>query len=86
MRKFKGLLEIEYVLELADEVIDAVDDEWRANFYDIKSPEGVAEMIARCMIAYDWHLSSLDGFSNQPDSNAILRRIDPENIECIEIK
>ena len=73
MRIFKGVIEIEYELGLADEVIDAVDDEWRSSFYDLRSPEEIAGMIARCLIVYDLHLSSLDGFADQPNSNAVIK-------------
>lgn len=58
------------VIELDDQVIDVVDDEWRANLYDLRTPEQIAEHIAFNMIINNRGLSQLDGWADQPDSNA----------------
>jgi len=58
-------------VEIDQSVIDGVlTDEWRSVFYPLREPHEVAEMIARCRIAHHAALSSLDGFADQPDSNA----------------
>ena len=60
------------ILELDEDVIDVVDDDWRSNLYDIHTPEEIAEMVGRCMVVHRLPLSSLDGWADQPDDNAKL--------------
>jgi hypothetical protein len=69
-RTFELTLTLRARLELEQAVIDAVDDEWRSRFYDLETPEDIAEMIGNCMVVYHWKLSSLDGFADQPDHYA----------------
>jgi hypothetical protein len=74
---------IKYQIELDDEVIDVVDDEWRKSLYDLRTPEEIAEMIGSCLLQ-GWNLSSMDGWANQPDKNArIIEYIDCD-IESVE--
>ncbi len=67
-------IEGEYVdtatIELDDAVIDAVDDEWRQELYDLNTPEEIAEHIAYNLIVNNSRLSQLDGWADQPDNNA----------------
>jgi len=63
---FDGIIEIE------NEVIKSVDEEWRNKFYPCKNPQEVAEHIAYNMIVNDLLLSQLDGFANFPDNFAKL--------------
>lgn len=58
------------VIELDNAVIEAVDDEWRAIFYDLHMPEEIAIHIGYNLIVNHWSLSSLDGWADQPDENA----------------
>jgi hypothetical protein len=59
------------VIELDSAVIDAVTDEWRTVFYpSLKTAEDIAEHVAYNMIVNDAKLSQLDGWADQPDSNA----------------
>lgn len=59
------------VIELDDVVIDAVDDEWRSNFYShLETPTDIAEHIAFNIIVNDAELSDLDGFADQPNDFA----------------
>ena len=69
-RYFKLQFFGEATIELDDAVIEAVDDEWREQLYDLETPEEIAEMVGRCMVCNRWSLSSLDGWADQPDSNA----------------
>lgn len=60
-------------IELDDEVIQAVDDDWRKTFYpSITTPQKVAEHIAYNMIVNDLKLSGIDGFANLLDEMATL--------------
>ena len=59
-------------VELDDAVIDDVDDEWRSVFYNLHTPEQVARHIAYNLVCNDARLSMLDGWADQPDSNAAL--------------
>jgi hypothetical protein len=57
-------------IELDQAVIDAVDDNWREMFYDIHTPEEIAAHIAYNMVINNLKLSQLDGWADQPNSNA----------------
>jgi hypothetical protein len=50
----KRIFEIEtsvaFQVELADAVINAVDDEWRASLYDLNTPEEIAAMVGNCLL------------------------------------
>jgi hypothetical protein len=85
----KRIFEVTYtktiLLELDDKVIDAVDDEWREELYNLHTPEEIAEMIGRCKILFDSNLSSLDGWADQPDENARLIETIDEDTEAEEI-
>ena len=53
-------------VEVAQEVIDAVTDEWRSMFYDLRTPEDIAGHVARNAVE-GRALSRLDGWGDQPD-------------------
>jgi hypothetical protein len=79
----KRIFEVAFIktvlLELDSAVIDAVDDAWRKDLYNLNAPEEIAEMIGRCMILFQSELSHLDGWANQPNENArIIKDIDEE--------
>ena len=76
----------EATIELDDQVIDVVDDEWRKDLYNLKTPEDIAEMVGRCMVWNRADLSDLDGWADQPDSNArvIYRDWETDSVEEIE--
>lgn len=58
-------------IEIDNDVIDSVDDEWREMFYSsLTTPLKIAEHIAFNIIVNDAELSMLDGFANFPDSDA----------------
>ncbi|MHA2022729.1 MAG: hypothetical protein ACTSWQ_03610 [Candidatus Thorarchaeota archaeon] len=58
------------VIELDDEVIDRVDDEWRAGLYNLNTPEEIAVHICYNMVENRLGLSSLDGWADLDDSMA----------------
>ena len=57
------------VIELADEVINVVDDEWRSFFYNLRTPEEIAAHIGHCYFDLQIPLGRMDGWADQPDSN-----------------
>lgn len=60
-------------IEVDDEVIQAVDDDWRYTFYSsLTTPQRIVEHIAFNMIVNDLKLSQIDGFANLPDEMATL--------------
>jgi hypothetical protein len=69
----KRIFELEtvvtYQVELDDAVIDAVDDAWRADLYDLNTPEEIAGMVGRCLLM-GWKLNGMDGWADQPSENA----------------
>lgn len=58
------------VIELDDAVIEAVDDAWRAMFYNLRTPERIAAHIGYNLILNGRSLSELHGWADQPAKNA----------------
>jgi hypothetical protein len=77
-RKFEITFELGYndvgtgVIELDQAVIDAVTNEWRHLFYNLQTPNEIAEHIAFAMMVRDYKLSDLDGWANLPNDFAII--------------
>ena len=73
-RLFKIIIshEIEFDLELDDAVLGAVNEEWRKSFYNLTTDDEIASHISLNMCRYRLTLSDLDGFADQPNSNAII--------------
>jgi len=84
MRKFKIIYTKEIIVELADEVIDTVDDEWRNELYNLRTPEEIAIMVG-LNLDRGCRLSMLDGWADQPDNNAEILKDDVLETECEEI-
>jgi len=73
-------------IELDDAVIDTVDLEWKNFFYDLDTPEEIAKMIARGIILNGWSLHQMDGWADQPDSNARIIHEPDWEIDVVEAK
>jgi len=85
-RIFEINANITYQIELDDYVIDVVDDKWRKDLYDLNTPEEIAEMVGYCLLK-GWMLSGMDGWADQPNSNAkIVDYVDYEVESVKEIK
>lgn len=69
-RLFKVSFEGAALLELDQEVLDQVDDEWRESLYNLQDDEDVATHVGFNLIFNNWKLSHLDGFANLPDTMA----------------
>ena len=69
-RTFTVTFEGQFVIELDDAVIDAVDADWRANLYDLETTEEIVEMVGLNMAIDKRRLSQLDGWADQSDDNA----------------
>lgn len=78
----KGTIEIKVDFEEAL----MPDDEWRSVFYSIYTIEELAEHLAWNLGINKWSLSSLDGFADRPDKDAVLLDVDVEFLEVEEIK
>lgn len=63
-------IETDVEIELADEVINVVDDEWRKQLYDLHGAEEIAVHIGYNMVINNAKLSELDGWADQLDKNA----------------
>lgn len=69
-RRFNLQLECSATIELDDVVIDAVDDEWRSVFYQLQTPEQIAEHIGYNLIVNNARLAIMDGFADLDDDDA----------------
>jgi|GEM_PF-5798726 len=85
-RKFIVQWTTECVIELEDEVIDRVDDEWRRFLYDLNTPEEIAEHIAFNIIVNNAGLSRLDGWADLPDRMARVTEVDRYWWDSNEVK
>jgi len=83
-RKFCVTATIEVELELDDQVIDVVDDEWRAVLYNLNTPEEIAEHIALNLLE-GASLSQLDGWADQESSNARIISKDYLDVDTVEV-
>ncbi len=86
MRKFTVRFSGEVTLELADEVISVVDDEWRANLYQLDTVDEIVQHLAYNVVVNNAELSHLDGWADQPDSNMKASRVDIDDWEIEEEK
>lgn len=71
-------LAIDATLVLDDAVLNAVNDEWRGTFYNLQTWEAIAEHIAYNLIINKRELNQLDGWADQPASNATVELDDVE--------
>jgi hypothetical protein len=69
-RKFVVEWHSESLIELDDEVINRVDDEWRKHLYDLRTTEAIVEHIVYNLVVNNWELSDLDGWADLPNSMA----------------
>lgn len=60
------------LLELDQEVIDAVDCNWRDSLYELYTPEDIAVHIAANMVINNLTLSGMDGWADKSDKLAKL--------------
>jgi hypothetical protein len=72
MKRFMIDITGQAVIEISDEAFEAVNDEWRGQFYNLRSELEIAEHIAHNLIINNWRLSQLDGWADQPDENAVI--------------
>jgi hypothetical protein len=73
-------------IQLDDAVIATVDDEWRKVIYaHIKTPEQIAEHLGYNLVINDAKLSQLDGFADQPDTNASIVDHPKWEVHCMNI-
>lgn len=55
-------------IELDQRILDAVDDDWRANLYKLYTDQDIAEHIAYNFVANDTkRVQELDGWADQPE-------------------
>ena len=69
-KKYSVRWEVEAVIEVDDEVIDRVDDEWREHLYDLQTESEIMEHIAHNLLVNRIKLSSMDGWADMDDSKA----------------
>ena len=71
-KKFTVTFNVTAEIELDEQVISVVDDEWCSQLYSLRDNSDIAEHIAYNMVKNNACLSQLDGWTDQPDSNAKL--------------
>lgn len=75
---------IKGTLWLHEKAIETVDDEWRSMFYDLHTPEDIAEHIIYNKLINGIGLSKLDGWADMPDQYAIIMHsILNEDVEIV---
>lgn len=61
-------------VEIDDEVIAAVDDDWRKHLYPLHTPEEIAQHVAFNLLVNGARLTQLDGWADKDDSMATVLR------------
>lgn len=74
MAKRKYFVELTCEVEIDDEVIAAVDDDWRKHFYKLDEPEDVVSHVAYNLLVNGARLSQLDGWADKSDDMAEVLR------------
>lgn len=69
MKRFT--LTITYDVQLDDEVINQVDDDWCSVYYDLGTDEEIAQHVGRC-VARGVRLSRMDGWVDLPDVDRLV--------------
>lgn len=82
-RKFRVTVTASVTLELDERVLAHVDDDWRRQFYPLRSAEEVAEHLGHNVLLNGCDLSDIDGFANLDDA---LMRVSDEDVEDIEVE
>lgn len=85
-RKFYVIWQVECEIELDEEIIERVDDEWRGVFYNLHSAEDVANHIAYNLVFNRVGFTDLDGWADMKDSTARLVFEDVEDVFTDEIE
>lgn len=85
MAKRKFHVAVSCIIEIDSDVIRSVDKEWRSRFYDLSTPEEVAQHLAFNLLVNCAHLSQLDGFADKSDGAVSLPR-NLINVEAEEIR
>lgn len=65
-RSFQVILSTRVEIDIDDEVFARIDDEWRSRFYNLRTPEDVAEHLAHNLYRNEAPLNVLDGFADLP--------------------
>ena len=86
MRIFEIEFEGHAIIELDDEVIDAVDDEWRSALYPLYTPEEIAEHIGYNFVINNAELTYLDGWAHLKDSQAKMISKEISDIRAVELQ
>ena len=84
-RYFEILIDGRAIVELDDEVINVVDDEWCSKFYPLHTPEQIAEHVGYNLIINKRNLSKLAGWADQPNSNARVVEVLSADLDIHEI-
>ena len=85
MRKFFVSWVVECELELDENVINVVDDDWRKYLYNLNTAEEIAEHLAYNFVMNRTRLSMLDGWANMKDTQAETVSLDTYDWQSKEI-
>ena len=78
MRTYRLRIDGWATIELDKQVIDVVDDEWREYLYQLDTPEEIAAHVGYNLVINGIPLSMMDGWADQPDTNARIVDVDWE--------
>lgn len=76
------------IVDIHEDAISRVDNEWRSMLYELHTPEEIAEHIAHNLINNNIGLSQMDGWADMPDNYArVIRYPDIDfELRAMEIK
>lgn len=84
-RKFAVSLYVDAVLEVEEEVINRVNEEWRSTFYNLRNVEDIVAHIAINLLR-GWDFRTLDGWADLPDEKVKLSGVEWDVHEIQELE
>ncbi len=83
-KRFAITIDISGELEIDEEVLNGIDDNWRKQMFDFKTTRDVVSYIASAMILDGSSLSQVDGFADRKDTDAsvkwVISGVDVKNL------
>ena len=73
-------------IHIDQQVIDEVDDGWRSQFYQLGTPEQIAEHLVHNLVTNEASLTALDGFAHLDNSMVkVIEDDDSYEVECHDV-
>ena len=87
MKKYRVVFNTEVIIEISEDLLASIDDNWRETFYSsYRTNTDIADHLAYNMGIQNLPLGYIDGFADRKDTDAKVIDFDIETSEIEEIK